>query len=300
MGTSPGIWARGRKGWLTPYLFIATIMLLMAAIAFYPTFYAIWLAATDANLLNLARAKYIGLQNFVRMANDPVFLNGLWRTVRWDLAVIGLEIGIALPIALFLDLGFRGRGLVRAAVLVPYIVPQAVVALAWVYMADGNFGVLNDLLVRVGVIDHYVPWLSDPAGSFWLVVGAMVWSGQPLMAIVLLAALQAVPKELYEAASIDGANAWDRFRHITLPHIMPAIFFLLLMRFIWMSNNVDMIFIMTGGGPGFSNYTSAVYSFLLINRFNIGYASATALALSLFLLIASAFYVRHLVRKVLA
>lgn len=284
---------------LTPYAFIAPIILLLVAVSFYPAIYAIWLAFTDASLLRLPRARFIGLDNFVRMATDPVFLNGLWRTLRWDVAVVGAELAIALPLALFLNLNFRGRAFVRAAVLVPYIIPPAVTALMWVYMFDGNFGVANDVLVRLGLIDDYVSWLSSPGWSFTLVAAAMVWSGQPLMAIVLLAVLQTIPKELYEAARVDGANAWVRFRAITFPHLLPTILFLALLRMIWMSNHVDMIFIMTRGGPGFSNYTEAVYGFQLMRQFEIGYASAVAVALAVVLVAASAFYVRHLARSVL-
>jgi multiple sugar transport system permease protein len=209
------------------------------------------------------------------------------------------ELAIALPVALFLNQRFWGRGLVRAAVVVPYIVPPAVTALLWLYMFDGNFGVANDLLVKLGLLKEYFSWLSDPFASFLVVAAAMVWSGMPLMAIVLLAVLQTVPAELYEAASIDGANAWHKFRRITLPQLMPTIAFLVLLRTIWMSNHIDLIFIMTRGGPGFSNYTEAVYSFMLTEQMEVGYSSAVAVALALLLMVASAFYVRHLTRNVL-
>ena len=254
---------------------------------------------TDASLLRLARAQFIGIGNFVRLAGDPVFLDSLWRTLRWDVAVVGIELAIALPIALFLNHTFRGRGFVRVAMMIPYITPPAVVALLFAYMFDGNFGVVNDLLVRLGVLDRYVSWLSDPTGSFAVTVAAMVWYGQPLMALILLAALQTIPQALYDAANVDGASAWQRFRYITLPHLMPSILFLVLLRLIWMSNHIDMIFVLTQGGPGFSNYTAAVYSFKLTNQFEIGYASAVAVVLTILLVAASALYVRHLARKVL-
>jgi multiple sugar transport system permease protein len=291
---------RRRRVDLLPYAFIAPIGLLLLAISLYPSLYAIRLALTDASLLRLAQAKFIGFQNFVRMAGDQVFIQGLWRTVRWDLAVVLTQLAIALPIALFLNLNFRGRGVVRAAVVIPYIVPPAVTSLLWMYMFDGNFGVANDLMVKLGILKEYVSWLSEPIGSFAVVVAAMVWAGQPLMAIILLAVLQSIPGELYEAAKVDGANPWQRFRHITLPHLIPTILFLLLLRIIWMSNHIDVIYIMTRGGPGFSNYTEAVYSFMLTNQFAIGYSSAVAVALAVILVAASALYVRHLARTVLA
>ena len=291
---------RRRRLNVLPYALVAPIALLLLAITVYPTIEAVRLAMTDATLLRLARAQYIGVQNFVRMLGDQTFLDGLWRTLRWDAAVVSLELALALPIALFLNQKFRGRGFVRAAMMVPYITPPAVVGLLFVFMFDGNFGVINDLLVRIGVLDGYVAWLSDPTASFWVVVSAMVWYGTPLMALILLATLQTIPGDLYEAADVDGAGKWAQFRSITLPHILPSIIFLVLLRTIWMSNHIDMIFVMTTGGPGFSNYTEAVYSFQLTNQFEIGYASAVAVVLAVILMSASALYVRHLARTVLA
>ncbi len=291
---------RGLRVDLLPYAFIAPISLLILAITVYPSLYAIRLAVTNASLLRIAQAKFIGLQNLVRMVGDQVFVQGLWRTLRWDVAVVLTQLAIALPIALFLNLRFRGRGVVRAAVVIPYIVPPAVTSLVWMYMFDGNFGVANDFMVKFGILKEYVSWLSEPIGSFAVVAAAMVWAGQPLMAVILLAVLQTIPGEVYEAAKVDGANAWQRFLHITLPHLAPTILFLLLLRTIWMSNHIDVIFIMTRGGPGFSNYTEAVYSFMLTNQFEIGYSSAVAVALALILVAASALYVRHLARSVLA
>jgi multiple sugar transport system permease protein len=285
---------------LLPYALIAPIFLLLLAISAYPTSYALWLAMTDASLLRLARARFIGLDNIWRMFGDTTFIDSLWRTLRWDLAVVLIQLAIALPTALLLNLSFRGRGVVRAAMMVPYITPPAVIGLVFCYIVDGNFGVLNDILVKLGVLTQYFAWLSHPTASFWVVVSAMVWYGQPLMALILLAVRQTVSPETYEAARVDGASPWRMFWHITLPHLKPTILFLLLFRIIWMSNHIDMIFVITGGGPGFSNYTEAIYSFNLTNQFQIGYASAVAVALTIILVTGSALYVRHLARSVLA
>jgi multiple sugar transport system permease protein len=174
---------RLRRRDLLPYAMLAPIAALLLAISVYPGLYAIWLAMTDASLLRLARAQFIGLGNFVRMLGDEIFLDSLWRTLRWDAAVVGTEVLVALPIALLLNRTFRGRGLVRVAMMIPYITPPAVVGLLFAYMFDGNFGVVNDLLVKAGILDQSVSWLSDPTGSFAVTVGAMVWYGTPLMAI---------------------------------------------------------------------------------------------------------------------
>lgn len=282
-----------------PYMLLAPISLLLLLVIVYPLFEAVRLAMTDASLLNLARAKFIGARNFVRLFSDATFVDGIWRTVRWVGAVVLIEISLALPIALFLHRDFFGRAFVRTAVMVPYITPPAVVALLFLYMVDGNFGIFNDLLVKVGLQDVYTPFMSDPTSSFWVVVCAMVWYGTPLMALILLAALQTIPEEIYEAADVDGIPAFAQFWHITLPHVLPSIMFLALLRTIWMSNHIDMIYIMTTGGPGFSNYTEAVYSFQLTNEFRIGYASAVAVTLAVVLMVGASLYVRYLARGVL-
>jgi multiple sugar transport system permease protein len=257
---------------------------------------------TDAHLLRMIRSApvFVGLQNFARLFRDPVFIEGLWRTLRWDVAVVGAELLIALPIALFLNLSFKGRGFVRAAVLIPYVIPPAVTALMWVYMFDANFGIVNDVLIRLGLLDHGFAFLSDPNASFMMTAFAMTWAGQPLLAIIILATLQTVPSELYEAARVDGAGPFRQFWHVTLPHIAPTLIFLGLIRTIWMSNHIDMIYIMTRGGPGFSNYTEAVYSFTLTGQLEIGYSSAVAVALAIILLSGAVFYIRYLARSVLS
>ena len=145
-----------------PYLLVAPIALLLTAISFYPALDAVWLAMTDAIAAAARQRAVHRLRQLPAPGRRSDLPAGLWRTLRWDVAVVFIELAIALPIALFLNLKFRGRGIVRAAVMVPYIIPPAVVALMWVYMFDGNFGVVNDLLVRLGVIDRYVSWLSDP------------------------------------------------------------------------------------------------------------------------------------------
>ena len=282
-----------------PYLLLLPIIVLLGAVIVYPLTQAVTLSLTNASLLSVARARFIGLQNFYNLFGDRTFLEGAWRTVRWVLAVVLGEVAISLPLALFLNKQFFGRTAVRVAMMLPYITPPAVVALLFLYIVDGNFGIFNDLLVKLGLQAAYTPWMSSPTASFWVVVCAMIWYGTPLMVLILLAALQTIPEELYEAADVDGVGTLAQFWHITLPHIIPSLAFIALLRTIFMSNHIDMIFVMTTGGPGFANYTEAVYSFQLTNEFRIGYASAVAVMLSLVLMVGAALYVRYLARNVL-
>jgi multiple sugar transport system permease protein len=283
---------------LLPYLLVAPALALMILIALYPTYYAIQLSLYDANLARFNRARFVGLDNYVKLLSDEVFRISVLQTVRWVAVVIVGQLGIALPVALFLNLDFSLRGVIRTAILIPWVIPAAVTALIWVFMFDANLGVANDILVRLGLIEVYWTWLSDFKTAFFLVVMAAIWSGFPFMSIVLLAALQNIPDDLYEAAHIDGASVWQRFWYVTLPLIVPTILLILLLRTIWLSHSVDLVYIMTVGGPGYSNYTTAVYSFLLTtSQFEIGYASAVAVVLAIALLAVSTIYIRHMERS---
>lgn len=290
--------ARRRRVPLLPYALVAPAVILMLIIALYPTIYAVQLSMYDANLARFNRARFVGLDNYVKLLSDEVFRTSVLQTFRWVAVVIGGQLALALPVALFLNLNFSWRGVIRTAILIPWVIPAAVTALIWVFMFDANLGVANDILVRLGLIETYWTWLSDFKTAFFLVVMAAIWSGFPFMSIVLLAALQTIPDELYEAAHIDGASVWRRFWHVTLPLLVPTILLLLLLRTIWLSHSVDLLYIMTVGGPGYSNYTTAVYSFLLTtSQFEIGYSSAVAVVLAIALLAISSVYVRHMERS---
>jgi len=286
----PGKPKRHQKIDFFPYLLVAPAVLLVAVMTVYPAIFAIRLSLMDIDLLKFNRgAEFIGLQNYTDAFQDAIFTDGLWRTLRW---VVVSQMLMALPIALFLNTRFTGRALVRAAVLIPYVVPAAVVAIIWRFMVDANFGVINDILLRLGIIDAYEAWMGQPTASFLIIAFAMLWAGFPFYAISLLAALQSISDDLYEAARIDGAGGWQQFRFITLPLILPTILLLLLLRTIWLSHNVDLIFLMSEGGPGYNNYTVAIYSFILTwSRLEIGYPAALAIMLAVVLLIASAIYV---------
>lgn len=280
--------------WL-PYALIAPALLVMALITIYPAFYAGRISLLDLNLLRVAQATWVGIANYLQLLEDDIFRSSVVRTLRWTISIVAIQMALALPTALFLNLKFRWRGLARSLILIPYVIPTAVISVIWVYMFDANFGAMNEILVRLGVIPSYLSWISDRNLSFLILVLAMVWSGMPLMAIVLLAALQTFPEDLYEAARIDGAGAWQRFLYVTLPQLSPTILLLLLLRTMWLSHHVDVIFLVTNGGPGVANYTMPVYSFMLASvEFRAGYASAVAVVLSLLLLFMAVAYTRKI------
>jgi multiple sugar transport system permease protein len=283
---------------LLPYLLIAPAVLLVAVVTVYPALDAIGISTTNANLLRLATSRSVGLDNYTRAWSDEIFTGALWHTLRWVIVNAGGQMLVALPVALFLNTTFRGRGVIRAAILVPWVVPGAVVAIIWRYMVDANYGVINDILLRLGVISESIAWIGEPLPSFAIISTATIWAGFPFFAVTLLAALQVIPEDLYEAAKIDGASGWQRFISVTLPILMPTMLLLLLLRTIWLAHSVDLIFLMSNGGPGYNNYTVGVYSFILTwSQLDLGYPSALVIMLSVVLLIASVFYIRSIERS---
>lgn len=165
-------------------------------------------------------------------------------------------------------------------------------------MFDFNYGVINDLLIRLNIVDYPILWLSDPRRAMLAIIVSIVWRGTPFFAVCLLAALQAIPEELYEAAKVDGAGSWDSFLHITIPMIRPTMFITLMLRTMWLANHVDTIFVMTSGGPGYATTTLPVYTYMKARTaLDFGYASSLSIVLSAILMILSMGYVYYLTRK---
>ena len=175
--------------------------------------------------------------------------------------------------------------MVRALSMIPWVTPGVLIGLMWRWIYDGNNGVLNDILLKLGLIQEKIPFLSEVSTAFPAVIVTIVWQGIPFFALMLLAALQGVPQDMYEAADIDGATKLQKLFFITLPSIKNTIFVTVLLRIIWVANSVDVIFNMTEGGPAYSTQTLSVYIYQKANALNLGYASAMAIILALCLLV---------------
>ena len=162
----------------------------------------------------------------------------------------------------------------------------------WRWMYDGNSGVINDLLVRMGILQEYFPWLANSSTALGAIMIALMWQGFPFFAIMILAGLQAIPQSLYQAADVDGATTFQKFTRITLPMLLPILLTTLLLRIIWVANSMDVIYVMTGGGPGYSTHTLPVLSFIRAYKaLDFGYASTLAIYLTLFLIVFVASYI---------
>ena len=283
-----------RRAGLVPFAFLLPAIAVTAAIVLYPVVQTIWLSLHSYVIYDPEATEFVGLANFRAVLGDEVFWISLRHSVVWIVGVVALQFLLGLATALLLNESFWWRGLARALVVVPWALPSVIIGLMWTWMYDYNVGVINDLLLRTGIIAEPVAWLARPDTALAAVMAALVWQGFPFFAVTLLAGLQTVPAELYEAAEIDGAGRWRRFVSITLPSIADVIATALLLRTIWVANSLDVILVMTGGGPGYATHTLPLYAFQrAYSGMEFSYGAALALVLTLMLLAVVWLYVRR-------
>lgn len=282
---------------MTPYAFLLPALVVTAAIILFPLVQTGWMSLHDYVLFRPRNVPFVGLGNFVRAFEDPVFWLSLWNSVLWIGLVVGFQFVLGLGAALLLDQSFWWRGIARALIVVPWALPSVIIGLMWTWMYDFNLGIINDMLLRTGLIDMPVAWLARLDTTLYAVVLALVWQGFPFFAVVILAGLQTVPADLYEAADMDGATAFQKLRFVTLPAIAEVIATALLLRTIWVANSLDVILVMTGGGPGYATHTLPLYAFLkAYSAMEFGYGAAVALILTALLLVVVYAYVRRAAR----
>lgn len=237
----------------TAWLLVAPALVLLFAVAGWPLLRTLFYSFTDVALDTPEQYNFVGLANYLDFAEgdsfgvlaDPLWWQAVGNTLWFTFASVSLELVFGMLLALLMNEKFRGQGLVRAAILVPWAIPTIVTAKMWGWMFHDQYGVINDLLLRLGVITEPLSWIAEPTLSMWAVVIADVWKTVPFMALMLLAALQMIPSDLYEAARVDGASAWQRFRRITLPLIMPAMLVALIFRVMDALRVFDLIYVLT-------------------------------------------------------
>lgn len=281
-----------RRPWLKrladasePYLYSAPALILIIAVMLVPLAIGISYAFRDIQLLNPFSGGFIGLEHFRDLSKDTAFYGALKNTLWWTGASVVLQFIFGLILALLLDKPFFGRSIVQALVFLPWAVPSFLAGLNWSWLFNPVIGPIPHWLYAMGLMSEPNNILSDPHYAMWGPIIANVWWGIPFFAITLLAALQAIPRDLYEAASIDGAGWFERFRSITLPFLAPTIAITVLLRTVWVSNFADLIIVMTGGGPADRTQIVASYIFTqAFRRLDFGYASAIALVLLVLLL----------------
>ncbi|MFC6549333.1 carbohydrate ABC transporter permease [Cohnella cellulosilytica] len=253
-------------------------LLLVVTFTYYPFGRGIVMAFQNYQLFDLTDVHFIGFDNFKGIFSDPKFLGALTNSAYWVFVSLILQFVIGLTIALMLNKKFRGRGLFQGFVFYPWALSGFLIGLIWKWLFNSQIGVINDLLLRVGLIDERIGFLSDPNWAMFSVIVANVWYGIAFFAIMLLAALQSVPSELYEAGSMDGAGGVRKLFNITLPYIMPTVLTTTLLRAIWIFNDPSIIYGLTNGGPAGKTH---ILSSLMLDRIMYGgdYGAASAIGI---------------------
>lgn len=241
-------------------LMLPTLVLLALFIA-YPFVNGIWLAMTDARVG--VRGHFVGMENFRAIWGDDIFRLAVWNTCLYTFATTVFKLVLGLWLALLLNRNFRGKAMMRAFILLPFIIPTVLSTFAWKWMFDPTFSVLNWILFHLGIIRTRINWLGDPMLAMVSVIIVNVWRGVPFYAISLLAGLQTISPELDEAAAIDGARAWNRFRHVTWPLLLPVTLVIVLFSVIQTFADFQLVYVLTGGGPANATQLFATYAYQL-------------------------------------
>lgn len=304
-------WIFGRAG-ARPETQLAVLLMVPALavivlIALYPLFQTFLLSLQDYNLKRPHKRAFVGFQNYIDLFTDKDFIQirtqegnplpqirgAVPQTLYFTVVSVAIEFVLGLGVAMVINRRFKGRGLVRAAVLVPWAVPTVISARMWQLMYHDQFGVINDIMMRLGLIDKPQTWLANPKTAMFAIIATDVWKTTPFMALLLLAGLQIISKDLYEAASIDGAGPWRRFWKITLPLLRPAILVALIFRTLDAFRVFDVIFVMTRGASGTESL--AVRNQKVLFQFlDFGYGSTISIVIFLFILVFSILYIRVL------
>ncbi|MEM7044255.1 MAG: sugar ABC transporter permease [Pseudomonadota bacterium] len=270
---------RVRSAWL----FLAPMLVVLALVAGWPLARTIWFGFTDANLSNLDAAEFVGFLNYQYLLTDPEWWNAVWNTFVFAAISVTIETILGLGIALALDAHFRGRGLLRAAVLIPWAIPTVVSAQMWGWMFHDVFGVINHMLQGLGLISDPIAWTASPDTALAAVIMVDVWKTTPFMALLILAGLQMLPNECYESAKVDGVHPIKVFFKITLPLLKPALMVAIIFRILDALRIFDLIYVMSGNNK--DTMSMSVYARQqLVDFQDVGYGSAAATCL--FLIIA--------------
>lgn len=278
----------------TPQLLLIPAIVAVVLVCLYPIGYVIALSFENYNLLKPAKNGWNGFANYTQIfLNDQIFRRTLLVSIQWALSVVFCQFIVGLLTALVLNAKLRFSKFFRIVLFSPWAVAGVMTAIMWSIMFNSNAGVINDILIRVHIIDEGLAWMSHGTTAFIAACIAAIWRGIPFFAITILAALSGIPKELYESASVDGAGDFRSFRYITLPQIKATIITTTMLRFIWTFNDVDLIYSMTDGGPNNATLTLPVYIMRTsINNLNYGYGAALAVCLLIILVFFTLLYMR--------
>jgi len=281
---------------LTGYFLISPAVFLMLVLLAYPFVLAVYISMTDRVLGE--SGKFVWLTNYIKLVQDPIFRNTVWNSFVYTFATVFLKMFLGIILALLLNQDIPARNLIRGAILLPWIVPTSLSVLTWLWMFDSLFSVVNYILLGVGLISRKIQWLGDPTWAMVSVIIVNTWRGLPFFAISFLAGLMTIPRELYEAAEVDGAKRFRQFWHITVPLLQPVIAVVVLFSTIWTFADFQIVYILTHGGPlnATQIFATLAYDVALVAG-RIGEGSAVSLFLFPALLVVIMFMLKYLRRE---
>jgi trehalose/maltose transport system permease protein len=270
-----GLSALARERRRAAWLFLLPMLVVLALVAGWPLARTIWFSFTDARLDALDQSEFVGLTNYGFLVTDPDWWAAVWTTLVFTGVSVSVEVVLGIVIALTLNARMRGRGVLRAAMLIPWAIPTVVSAQMWGWMLHDQYGVINEMLLTIGLIAEPFAWTADPGLALWSVIAVDVWKATPFMALLTLAALQLLPDELYEAAKVDGLGPVGSFFHITLPLIRPALMVAVIFRSLDALRVFDLMYVLTGNSRAMASMS--VYARQqLVDFQDVGYGSAAA------------------------
>ena len=278
---------------LFPYALLIPAILVLTIIFLYPLLHSLWLSFHSLNLNRPWQGtRFIGFDNYIEQLTGQAFYDSLWLTIYWTVGSLVGQVVLGFAAALALNQTFPGRAIARAVILIPWALPTVLAAIVFGTMFNTQ-GIVNQLLLDGGLISDYIPWLSSTTWSMPTIIMAHVWKGFPFLAVMILAGLQSIPQELYEAAEIDGASDFQQFRFITLPSLRGVILIAVLLSIIFSLKGIDFPYIMTFGGPANSTKVIAFHAYhTAFAEYSFGRASAIATLLTLITAVISYFYLR--------
>lgn len=276
------------------YLLLLPSALLITAIVLFPTVYGFQLSFTEMRLNRPAgNGAFVGLKHYQRMLADPIFWLSLRNTAVWVTFSIVIEFVVGLVAALALNRNLWGGKVLAVLILVPYFLPNVVAGNMWALMLDSRVGVINDILVNIGLLDSYKAWFADPNTAMATAIFVEAWHSFPFFTLLIMAGLKGIPTDLYKAADIDGAGAFAQLRLITLPMLRTIIAAAVILRVIGLVNSPDLLLILTQGGPGRSTQVLSLYAFQnAYSDFNFGYAGALSVVMFVLLMLFAWAYIR--------
>jgi multiple sugar transport system permease protein len=286
-GFDLGLDRPSRQGWFA-YLLLLPAALLIVAFIVYPLFVSFDLSFQNVNMARIGDPRRpFTTANYARLFFSAEFWESAWVTFKLIVVVTVCCFGIGIGTALLLNNRFRGRRLARLLVALPWAVPEVVAVVIFAWLFDSSFGLVSWLLVKIGLTSEMMAWFSDPSAAFIAVSITMIWKAYPFVSTMALAGLQSIPDDLYGAARVDGATAWQQFRHVTLPSLMPVIAITAVLLVLWLFRDFSIVYVMTQGGPVRATQTLSIMTYQqAFGFFRMGYASAVGVVTLILCLLA--------------